>query len=199
MNIRSKIQSLITAINLKTGKSDTNLTDAVQTVLDDHISLRGVISRNITSVEIPADVTSIGTMAFAYCDKLSSISINNAITEIKPSAFTHATRLATISFGIGVTVIQNNAFEYCSALTSVTFPAQLQTLKDWSFRYCSGLTTVKFLGTPTTVQNAFVNSNNISDIYVPWSEGAVANAPWGATNATIHYNTTFDANGNVVS
>lgn len=179
MNIRSKIQSLITAINLKTGKSDTDLTDAVQTVLDDHISLRDVITRNITSVEIPADVTSIGTMAFAYCDKLSSISINNAITEIKTSAFTHATRLATISFGIGVTVIQNNAFEYCSALTSVTFPAQLQTLKDWSFRYCSGLTTVKFLGTPTTVQNAFVNSSNISDIYVPWSEGAVANAPWG--------------------
>ena len=23
-----------------------------------------------------------------------------------------------------------------------------------------------------------------------WAEGAVADAPWGATNATIHYNTT---------
>jgi hypothetical protein len=25
---------------------------------------------------------------------------------------------------------------------------------------------------------------------VPWAEGAVANAPWGATNATINYNYT---------
>lgn len=25
---------------------------------------------------------------------------------------------------------------------------------------------------------------------VPWAEGAVTNAPWGATNATINYNYT---------
>lgn len=31
-------------------------------------------------------------------------------------------------------------------------------------------------------------STTITDIYVPWSEGAVSGAPWGAINATIHYN-----------
>lgn len=34
MSIRSKIQSLITAANAKTGESDTTLTDAVQTLVD---------------------------------------------------------------------------------------------------------------------------------------------------------------------
>lgn len=34
MSIKSKIQSLITAANAKTGESDTTLTDAVQTLVD---------------------------------------------------------------------------------------------------------------------------------------------------------------------
>lgn len=37
-------------------------------------------------------------------------------------------------------------------------------------------------------QSAFNNCPQLSNIYVSWAEGEVANAPWGATNATIHYN-----------
>ena len=40
--------------------------------------------------------------------------------------------------------------------------------------------------------NAFPKWVGLTDIYVPWSEGEVANAPWGATNATIHYDTPLD-------
>ena len=39
-------------------------------------------------------------------------------------------------------------------------------------------------------ESTFNNCPNLLDIYVSWAEGEVANAPWGATNATIHYNTT---------
>lgn len=35
---------------------------------------------------------------------------------------------------------------------------------------------------------AFANCANLTDIFVPWAEGAVSGAPWGATGATIHYN-----------
>jgi hypothetical protein len=57
-----------------------------------------------------------------------------------------------------------------------------------------------FLGTPTGTIGAstFQYCEGITDIYVPWSEGAVANAPWGATNATIHYNTIYDENNNPI-
>ena len=37
-------------------------------------------------------------------------------------------------------------------------------------------------------QKAFIGCDNLTTINVPWSEGAVENAPWGATNATINYN-----------
>ena len=41
---------------------------------------------------------------------------------------------------------------------------------------------------PTIASNAFENCQDLTDIYCPWAEGEVANAPWGATKATIHYN-----------
>ena len=48
-----------------------------------------------------------------------------------------------------------------------------------------------FEGTPTSIaSSAFSNCVKLTTINVPWAEGAVANAPWGATNATINYNYT---------
>ena len=34
---------------------------------------------------------------------------------------------------------------------------------------------------------AFTGCDKLTTINVPWSEGEVANAPWGATNAVINY------------
>ena len=49
--------------------------------------------------------------------------------------------------------------------------------------------TIKLTSDMTSIpKNAFMNCTALTDIYVPWSEGEVAHAPWGATNATINYN-----------
>ena len=41
---------------------------------------------------------------------------------------------------------------------------------------------------PTTLDaTAFKGCTNLKDIDVPWAEGDIAGAPWGATNATVHY------------
>lgn len=53
------------------------------------------------------------------------------------------------------------------------------------------MTELTFEGTPTSLDAAvFYNCNNLTIINVPWAEGAIANAPWGATKATINYNYT---------
>lgn len=67
------------------------------------------------------------------------------------------------------------------------------------FYSCSRLKKVYFYKTATISDNAFRSCSGITDIYVPWSEGEVAGAPWEATNATIHYDTVYDEDGNVVS
>jgi hypothetical protein len=38
------------------------------------------------------------------------------------------------------------------------------------------------------IRDADGNAREITTINVPWAQDAVANAPWGATNATINYN-----------
>lgn len=82
-----------------------------------------------------------------------------------------------------------NAFSSCKALKKIPYCPQLQTISNRAFDACIGLTNVNLPNTITTIHSgAFSNCFNITDIYCPWGEGAVANAPWGATNATIHYN-----------
>lgn len=45
--------------------------------------------------------------------------------------------------------------------------------------------------TPKTISDtAFRTCDNLVSIKVPWSEGSVAGAPWGATNATVTYDYT---------
>ena len=66
----------------------------------------------------------------------------------------------------GVTAIGYYAFAGCSKLESVTLPSSITSIPS----------------------NAFTDCTNLKTINVPWAEGAISNAPWGATNATITYN-----------
>ena len=85
---------------------------------------------------------------------------------------------------------------------AIHLPETLTKLVDRGFTDCLQLKTVYFHGVPTSIGSAAFNewpSPHITDIYVPWSQGEVANAPWGATSATIHYNTVYDSEWNVIS
>ena len=64
----------------------------------------------------------------------------------------------------------------CTALEKVYFESNAKNVSSMTFNGCTAIT----------------------DIYVPWAEGTVSGAPWGATNATIHYETTYDSDGNPV-
>lgn len=100
---------------------------------------------------------------------------------------------------LDVEIIETKAAESCISLKKLPYMPKLRSVAANSFGKCTGLTKVNIYNTLTTFNaNAFNGCTNITDIYVPWSEGEVANAPWGATNATIHYNTTYDENHNPI-
>lgn len=71
-------------------------------------------------------------------------------------------------------------------------------LDGFSFYACNSIHTVYFYK-KAVINTATFRGAGIRDIYVPWSEGEVAYAPWEANNATIHYDTVYDEDGNVVS
>ena len=140
---------------------------------------------------LPEGITSIGDSAFEFCFSLALTSLPEGITSIGNSAFSSCYALALTSLPSGLTSIGSSAFSSCYALALTSLPEGVTSIGDYAFRYCTGLTSLTFKGTPTTISSsAFPSCTNLKDIYVPWSEGAVANAPWGATNATIHYDST---------
>ena len=115
----------------------------------------------------------------------------SGITKIRGYAFEHCHKLALTSLPDGVTNIGNNAFTYCTKLALTSLPSGITNIGTAAFRGCTGLTTITFKGTPSSIaSDAFKDCTNLTTINVPWAEGAVANAPWGATNATINYNYT---------
>lgn len=106
-------------------------------------------------------------------------------------AFYGGTELEKIYGMENVVSILNNAFTDCHLLRIDRLPKSLEFIGDYAFSGCRNIKNIIFEGIPKYISNnVFSSCTKLTDIKVPWSEGAVAGAPWGATNATITYNYT---------
>jgi hypothetical protein len=147
---------------------------------------------NLAITELPSGITSIGNGAFSGCTNLAITELPSGLTSIGQNAFNECSKLAITSFPRSLTKINAGyEFQYCTGLTTLEFHDGFVEVGSNAFARCTGLTTVTFRGTPSVIRAiAFANCKNLKTINVPWAQGAVANAPWGATNATINYNYT---------
>lgn len=156
---------------------------------------------NLKKIDLPDTVSSMGVSLFDYCFSLESFEIPPLITSLGSSMFSNCWGLKNV-YGIERMIsIGANAFDFCVNLQgSIILNEAITDITNYTFRCCYSLVEVRFLGTPTGTigASAFGYCPLISNIYVPWAEGEVANAPWGASNATIHYNTTYDDDHNPI-
>lgn len=136
--------------------------------IKDHKMISGIVDRTVKSVSIPETTTTIAANAFNGCRELVSIELHD-----------------------GLEKVMDYAFFNCVKMELDTIPQIVSSIGAYAFGNCTAITSITFKGTPATiVETAFYGDTNISVINVPWAEGAVAGAPWGATNATINYNVT---------
>ncbi len=112
--------------------------------------------KSLTSVTIPASVTSMGREAFNNCVGLTSVFITDvaAWCGIEFYSFTanplcyagylylYDELVTDLILPDGVTRIGNFAFFGCDTLTSVTIPASVTSMGDWAFEGCNSLTSV---------------------------------------------------------
>ena len=168
--------------------------DLTNATLHGHTIIRNYAFYNCSELaltSLPSGITSIGSYAFAYCSKLALTSLPSGITSIESNAFDNCSELALTSLPSGLTSIGTQAFYNCSKLALTSLPSGITSIGDSAFNRCLGLTSLTFKGTPKSISSsAFSGCTNLITINVPWARGAVANAPWGAKNATIHYNYT---------
>ena len=118
----------------------------------------------ITDLEIPNSVTSIGYQAFLNCSGLTSITIPNSVTTIGYSAFEGCSGLTSVTIGNSVTFIGADAFCDCSGLTSVTIPNSVKSIGGYAFDGCSGLTSVT-INSNSIISKPYSSESNLSRIF----------------------------------
>ena len=140
----------------------------------------------LKSVNMPK-LTTVGIYAFQYNRQLEEVHFA-ILTAIDQLVFNGCSSLKTIDIP-KIVSIGNSAFANCTSLEEMEFPASIRSIDTNAFGNDTSLHTVIFRSSTMNylAYNAFNKCTNLTDIYVPWAEGDVGGAPWGATNATIHY------------
>lgn len=145
---------------------------------------------SLTSITIPAGVTSIGDEAFKYCKfielslpealtaigdgafemckDLTTINVPDTVTTIGESAFAYCEKISAINIPTGITNIGNNTFSYCYQLRSITLPDTVTSIGERAFEWCDGLIVVQLSPALTNIGvSAFSNCKRLSHITLP--------------------------------
>ena len=105
------------------------------------------IMRNLTTITIPACVTSIGEEIFYYCENLETVNFaeGSNLTSIGVNAFAGTTSMSTISLPSSLTVIGPRAF-YSSGIVSIEIPKNITKICEYAFadEWNGALTTITF-------------------------------------------------------
>lgn len=141
----------------------------------------------IANATIYGDV--VPRLAFYENRGLMQVTLPEGLTCINYGAFYNCSALQLTRLPDSVTHIKERAFYGCTNNNIEKIPRNVQVIEVGGFTG-NRVQTVTFEGTPTSVTNCFGGCNKLTVINVPWAEGEVEGAPWGATKATINYNYT---------
>jgi len=203
------INALTQYANETTGKQDTTLSDAVGSLVEGYgqgYTLDDIANGALTSLEdITINSPNIATDAFRF-NHFKIVRLPNVVELSNSMEFASSTiqyieipKLTKIVSGFygneKLVATVGDEQEKILRLKKIIYLGQFafygtSALKAYFYQPASSM---------SLNANAFYRAKYMTDIYVPWSEGEVANAPWGATNATIHYNTVYDANGDPIT
>lgn len=153
----------------------------------DNSQFIGVLDGTLADPILPEGLTKLGDYAFYKNKNLVNPKLPSSLKVIGTSSFRDCSNLAITKLP-SLSQIGDHAFNGCTNL-AITELSGLQSIGGYAFSMCYGLTTITFKNKPVLIKaDSFLSCTNLTTINVPWAEGAVANAPWGATNATINYN-----------
>ncbi len=107
--------------------------------------------QTIATVVIQEGVTTIGDVAFRYCNALTNVTLPEGLTTIGAEAFEYCNALTDVILPDGLTTLGRWAFYDCDALTNVTFPESLTTIGNYAFEDCAALASVTLPASVTTI------------------------------------------------
>lgn len=123
----------------------------------------------LTSVKIPATLTTVPRDFLSYCDQLESVTIPEGVTTLARGVFYEDDVLDGVVLPSTLTSIGTYAFANCWGLTSITIPAKVTVIDEYAFLHCEQLETVDMKPqTMTTIgRNAFDVCKKLKAFRVP--------------------------------
>lgn len=124
----------------------------------------------ITSIEIPESVTTIGNMAFYGCENIQSITLPSGTTYLGESVFSNCKSLRSVSIPEKVKEIKSGTFYGCETMENITLPSSIQYIGRSAFMYCKKL---KNIGLPAGIsiinEAVFHSCESLTEIVIPES------------------------------
>jgi len=152
----------------------TNYPTSVQlpTTLTNIGSYSFYLSYNLTNVNIPNGVKSIGEMAFHSSgiwrlNSFTSITIPTSVTNISQYAFSNCNFLASITIPDSVTTIGDYSFQSCNNLTNAVIGNAITNLPAYLFAFCSKLANVNIPSGVTTIGGSSFRSTALTNVTIP--------------------------------
>lgn len=154
----------------------------------------------VSSVFIPATVTSIGRFAFRCCKFLATVTFaeGSQLKSIGVSAFSGTTPAHPIFTEIqipdSVETIGTNAFHNCQDLESITLPASLKTIESSAFSYCRNLSEIELPTSLTTIEiSVFDGCSSLETVFydgslAQWSQINTSNGFLGDSSPSLVMN-----------
>lgn len=130
------------------------------------------------------------TGVFSHCVKLQCGEWYDRIVDaLSDSLFYGCSSFVVNHVPSSCTTIHGQAFRECTSIKEFKIHSNVNNIKSKSFYGCTSLKAVTFEGTPSSMAvDTFEGCTNLYAINVPWAQGEVSGAPWGATSAAINYN-----------
>ena len=126
---------------------------------------------NLTTVNLPKDLTTIGESAFEYHQSIVTVVVPNTVTTIGSYAFYNCRKLENCDLsGCNLTTIPSGCFGSCIMLNSFTIPSSVMTIEQNAFNDCQKFTSPLPTGLKSIGTKAFYNAL-MQDVNVVIPEG----------------------------
>ena len=133
--VNSNLTTLGGSVFTNSGVQSFTLPDSVSTLYSSFYQMSALTTFSFGS---NMNITVLGQQTFANCGALTSITIPAHITTFGNSVFLNCTSLSSIIFD-GVSQLLNisqESFQGCSILSSITIPSTVTTIGNNAFKSC---------------------------------------------------------------
>lgn len=143
---------------------------------------------SLTAVDLPENVTTIGSAVFKDCTSLASVTFGSFFKELGNDAFRGCISLEEVNIPDQVTAIGSQTFFGCTNLKKVVVGTKMRTLGDQAFASCENLTEFYcYTPEPPMAYTGTSSMDTFKDSYIeyvdlfvgkPYVDAYKAKEPW---------------------